>query len=418
MSRLAELRDKREEALKVPLQIREAARAEERDFTDEENVKFDKAMEDVDRLEAEYSKAEAEEQRIAKLEAAQSKSAGRKSSPDKVGDDDSETRSDTDKEKRATEVRDRAICNWFGYGIRNLTPEESRALSQSKTVEGGYLSPDVKFQTELIQAVDNLVFMRQFGTQHTVDNADSMGTPSLENDPADPTWTSELSIGAEDSTMDLGKRELTPHPLAQFIKVSKKLLRTAALNPEALVRERLAYKQAVVQETAFMTGDGSNSPLGIFTASANGIPTSRDQTAASNTAIVADELIDVQFSVKPQYHARSRWVMHRDVLKAIRKLKLSDGQYIWQTGLSASNPGTILDSPYSLSEYAPNTFTTGLYMLAYGDFSFYWIADALGMEIQRLDELYAAANQVGFITRSETDGMPVLAEAFARLILN
>ena len=50
-----------------------------------------------------------------------------------------------------------------------------------------------------------------------------------------------------------------------------------------------------------------------------------------------------------------------------------------------------------------------------GDFRYYWIADALDMQIQRLVELYARTNQTGFIGRLETDGMPVLEEAFVRL---
>ena len=70
-----------------------------------------------------------------------------------------------------------------------------------------------------------------------------------------------------------------------------------------------------------------------------------------------------------------------------------------------------------MSELMPNTFTTGLYVGIIGDFAFYWIADALDMEIQRLEELYAANNQVGFITRAKSDGMPVLEEAFARVKL-
>ena len=69
------------------------------------------------------------------------------------------------------------------------------------------------------------------------------------------------------------------------------------------------------------------------------------------------------------------------------------------------------------SEWAPNTFTTGEYVGLLGDFSHYWIADALSMQIQRLNELYAETNQVGFIGRLETDGAPVLEEAFVRVKL-
>ena len=73
--------------------------------------------------------------------------------------------------------------------------------------------------------------------------------------------------------------------------------------------------------------------------------------------------------------------------------------------------------PIHASEYAPNTFTTGLYVGIVGDWSQYWIADALDMTVQRLVELYAATNQVGLIGRMESDGMPVLGEAFARVTL-
>ena len=70
-----------------------------------------------------------------------------------------------------------------------------------------------------------------------------------------------------------------------------------------------------------------------------------------------------------------------------------------------------------MSEYAPNTFTTGLYVGIIGDFSRYWIVDSLQLQFQRLVELYAATNQVGCIGRAETDAVPVLAEAFARVKL-
>ena len=70
-----------------------------------------------------------------------------------------------------------------------------------------------------------------------------------------------------------------------------------------------------------------------------------------------------------------------------------------------------------MSEYAPSTFTENLYIGMLGDFANYWIADALDMTMQRLVELYAATNQVGFISRFESDGMPVLEEAFVRVKL-
>jgi HK97 family phage major capsid protein len=125
----------------------------------------------------------------------------------------------------------------------------------------------------------------------------------------------------------------------------------------------------------------------------------------------------VKYSLKPQYQKTAEWLFHRDALKQIRKLKDGNGQYLWMTGITAGAPDMILDRPVNQSEYAPNTFTTGLYVGLLGDLRFYWIADSLDLQIQRLVELYAETNQVGFIGRLECDGMPVLEEAFARVKL-
>ena len=93
-----------------------------------------------------------------------------------------------------------------------------------------------------------------------------------------------------------------------------------------------------------------------------------------------------------------------------------EGNYLWKAGLD-KNPATLLGFPCYISEYAPNTFTASQYVAILGDFRFYWICDALNMQIQRLTELYAVSNQTGFIVRSETDGAPVLPEAFVRIQL-
>src|SRR5262249_41454077 len=95
--------------------------------------------------------------------------------------------------------------------------------------------------------------------------------------------------------------------------------------------------------------------------------------------------------------------------------------YIWSPGLGPGGgltgglPPTLVDVPYQISEFAPATIATGLYTMIIGDFSFYWIADALAFDLQVLVERYADTNQNGYIARQEVDGMPVLAEAFVRL---
>ncbi len=194
-----------------------------------------------------------------------------------------------------------------------------------------------------------------------------------------------------------------------------------SVDAEREVNDELIYKFGVTEEKAYLTGTGSAQPLGIFTADANGITTGRDVAAAAAAAIAADDLINVKFSLKAQYWKEAQWVLHRNVFKAVRKLKISatgqagEFQYVWQPGLSAGAPDTLLDQPYNISEYAPGTITTGLYTAALGCFRYYRIAELPDVAMQRLTERYADTNEVGFIGRRWLDGAPVLEEAWARL---
>lgn len=167
-----------------------------------------------------------------------------------------------------------------------------------------------------------------------------------------------------------------------------------------------------------MTGSGANQPLGVFTASADGISTGRDvSTDNTSTAFTADGLKNAKYTLKAGYWPRARWLFHRDAVKMLSKLKDSTNNYIWQNSVQMGQPDMLEGIPVFTSEYAPNTFTTGLYVGILGDFSYYHIVDALDFGIQRLVELYAASNQTGFIGRLESDGMPVLEEAFVRVKL-
>lgn len=301
-------------------------------------------------------------------------------------------------------------------GRAGLTAKEFRAMQSDSDVGGGYITTPAAFVNSLIAGLNADVIIRKLATKYEIPAAASLGVPTLDADFADADWTTELSTGNEDD-LSFGKRELKPHPIAKRIKVSRKLMRTAFLNPEKIVRDRMVYKFSVTEERAFLTGTGAQQPLGVFTAS-DSLPVSRDISVGNTTtAIKSDGLVEVLHALKPAYQRNASWIFHDDAVKMIRKMKDGDGQYIWQLGISAEKPATILGKPYFTSEYAPSTFTTGQYIGIVGDFSFYWIATALKMDVQVLDELYAEANQIGFIGRLEVDGMPVLAEAFARVTL-
>lgn len=427
MRNLRELLDKRAGLLSQARALVDAAEAAKRGLSAEETTQYEALMTDVTRMTGEIQREEAliaEEQRFA---------GGDVHRPDPQGEtgalpqfksrglrDGAELRDNPAWQpllQRSTPAAERRFRSWLRGGQVSLRQEEARALQADLDASGGYLVLPMQFADRLIQAVDDAVFIRQWATVYSVPNAESLGAPSLDTDPADPTWVSELSIGSEDSSMAFGRRELKPHPLAQFIKVSRKLLRQAP-DVEALVLRRLAYKLSVVMENAFLNGTGVNQPLGVFTASAQGISTGRDvSTGNTATEMRFDGLIEAKYTLKAQYWPMARWIFHRSGIKQIAKLKDGEGQYLWQPTTQQGQPDRILGLPVWASEYAPSTFTASQYVGILGDFSNYWIADALNMDMQRLDELYAATGQVGFISRVEADGMPVLEEAFVRVKL-
>jgi HK97 family phage major capsid protein len=213
--------------------------------------------------------------------------------------------------------------------------------------------------------------------------------------------------------MNLQRRDLHPHPMARRIKVSNKLLRVSTANPESFVKERMIQVAGQVLENAYLNGSGQNQPLGIFVASAHGIDTDRDFTTAAAT-VKSDDIIDTVGMLKQQYRKGAVWIAHRDFETQVRKLKDGEGNYLWKAGLEATG-NTLMGFPLVLSEYAPNSFATGTYAAALCNLQFYWYADALNMQIQRLSELYAETNQTGFIIRHETDAMAVWKDAFVRL---
>lgn len=387
---------------------------ESRSLTGEEQAEFDKVMSEADTLGDQI----AEETRS--IENAKRVEDAAKSLEERGHRQTGATNPERAESTKAEDEYRKAYQSYILKGEAYLASDERRALSAGIATEGGYLIPQSQ-QGPFIQAIDNVSWMRQLSTVYSVTGADRIDCGTLDTDVDDADWTSELGTGSEDSAMKIGNRSLTPHPYAKRIKISKDLLAKVPA-AEGMAMSRLAYKCGITEEKAFLTGIGSQNPLGIFTAHANGVSTSRDVSSGNTTtAITADGLMNAYYSLRLPYRRNGAWLFHRDAIKSIRTLKFSIGSdnvgYVWEPSLKAGEPDMILGRPVYESEYAPNTFTTGLYVGMFADFSYYWVADGSSLVVQRLSELYAETNQVGLIVRRHVDGRPVLAEAFARVKL-
>lgn len=304
------------------------------------------------------------------------------------------------------------------YLVGGSRAAESRSLQTAPNTQGGYLTT-VQFVTQLIQAVDDLNYIRRLSKTHMLGPNISMGAPSYDTDLNDADWTPEVPASAisADTSPRFGKRELTPHQYTKKILISRKMLRSGIIDIESFMRSRIAYVAAKTEEKAFLTGDGAQQPLGLLTATSVGISTSRDTTAASTTAIAKNDFINLKMSFKEQYWPNLSMVMSRTGVKNLMKIDDGIGRPMFVDSHQTGERPRVLGVPLYMTEYAMSTFTTAQYVALMGDFSHYWIADSLGLEIQVCDQTAAGTNQIEYFARAEVDAMPVLEEAFGRLIL-
>ena len=308
---------------------------------------------------------------------------------------------DTAKTGRATDEYRQNF--WNAMRAKVPMPGVLNALQVGTDSEGGYLVPD-EFERTLVQALEEENIFRQLAKVIQTSSGDrkipvvaTKGTASwideegafVESDDA----FSQVSIGA--------------YKLGTLIKVSEELMNDSIFDLESYISAEFARRIGAKEEEAFFTGDGSGKPLGILAAS-GGAETG--VTAASATSITADELMDLFYSLKAPYRKNAVWVLNDSTIKAIRKLKDNSGQYLWQPSLVAGTPDTILGRPVKTSAFMP-AIGASQKTIAFGDFQYYWIADRQGRSFRRLNELYAANGQVGFLGTQRVDGKLILPEA-------
>lgn len=282
-------------------------------------------------------------------------------------------------------------------------PSVVNALQEGTDSEGGYLVPD-EYERTLVEALEEENMFRQLAKVIRTSSGDRKIPVGATKGTA--SWIDEEGAYTE-SDDSFGQVSIGAYKVGTMIKVSEELLNDSVFDLESYIAKEFARRIGAKEEEAFFTGDGSGKPLGILAAT-GGAETG--VTAASSTAVTADELMDLFYSLKSPYRKKAVWVLNDSTIKAVRKLKDSTGQYLWQPSLVAGTPDTLLGRPMKTSAYMP-VIAAGAKTIAFGDFSYYWIADRQGRSFKRLNELYAANGQVGFLGFQRVDGKLVLSEA-------
>ena len=390
MSKILELREKRSKLWESTKAFLDSKRTESGLMSAEDTSTYEKMEADVVNLGKEIDRLERQE--ALDLELSKPINTAIRTAPNAAFDDSKKGRASNE------------YKNAFWKAMRNKNSfDVQNALQIGTDSEGGYLVPD-EFEATLIQALEEENIFRQLAKVITTSSGDkkipvvaTKGTAS---------WVDEEgAIPEADDTF--GQVSIGAYKLATMIKVSEELLNDSIFNLESYIANEFARRIGAKEEEAFFIGDGIGKPTGIFNVTGGaqlGI------TAASATAITVDEVMDLFYSLKSSYRKNAVFVMNDATVKAIRKLKDGNGQYIWQPSLTAGQPDTILNRPVKTSAYVP-TIAASAKTIAFGDFGYYWVADRQGRSFQRLNELYAATGQVGFKATQRVDGKLILAES-------
>jgi HK97 family phage major capsid protein len=307
-----------------------------------------------------------------------------------------------DAEKTGRASNEYKAAFWKAMKNKNYFDVQN-ALQVGKDSEGGFLVPD-EFECTLMEALQEENIFRQLAKVITTSSGDkkipvvaTKGTAS---------WVDEEGVIPESDDV-FGQVSIGAYKLATMIKVSEELLNDSVFNLEQYIAKEFARRIGAKEEEAFFIGDGVGKPTGIFNANGGaGVGV----TAASTTAITLDEIMDLFYSLKSPYRKNAVFLTNDVTVKAIRKLKDGNGQYLWQPSVTAGQPDTLLNRPIKTSSYVP-ILASSAKTIAFGDFSYYWVADRQGRAFQRLNELYAATGQVGFKATQRVDGKLILAEA-------
>ena len=297
----------------------------------------------------------------------------------------------------------------FWNNIRNRNWIDVRNDLQVGTdTEGGFLVPD-EFEKKLISALEEENVFRPLATKIRTASGDRK-IPVI-TQKGEATWMEEEEAYTL-SDDAFGQIALSAYKVGTAIKISEELLNDSVFDLPSYIAKEFARRIGTKEEEAFLIGDGKGKPTGIFAATGG----AENGATTTGAAITFDDVIELFYSLKSPYRKKAVWVLNEQTVKALRKIKDNTGNFIWQPSVSAGLPDTILNRPYVTSVYAP-TIAAGAKVIAFGDYSYYWVADRQGRSLKRLNELFAMNGQVGFLASQRVDGKLILPEAVKTLTI-
>lgn len=384
---ILELREKRNTAWNAAKAFLDSHRTEKGTLTAEDDATYTKMEQEINDLGKEIARLERQEA----LEAELNKPLNQPltSKPGNGGGDE--------KTGRASNAYREGMLQ----ALRTNFKQISNVLQEGVDADGGYLVPE-EYDSRLIDVLSEENIMRKLG--HIITTSGEHKINIAATKPA-AAWIEEggaLTFGDATFSQIL----LDAHKLHVAIKVTEELLYDNAFGLENYIIDQFGKALANAEEDAFLNGDGSGKPLGLFAETGGG-------TAAKTvTAITADELINLVYALKRPYRKKAKFIMNDQAVASIRTLRDNNGAYMWQPSLTAGEPDRILGYEVYTSPFCP------VGKMAFGDYSYYNIGDRGTRSFKQLTELFAGNGMIGYVAKERVDGKLILPEAVQILTIS
>lgn len=379
---ILELREKRSTAWNAAKAFLDSHRTDKGTLTAEDDATYSKMEQEINDLGKEISRLERQEQMEAELSKPINKPLTSKPGMGKEPEE---------KTGRASNAYKTAMLD----AIRSNFKRVSNVLQEGVDADGGYLVPE-EYDHRLIDVLTEENIMRNLATKITTSGEHKINIAATK--PA-ASWIEEggaLSWG--EATFD--QILLDAHKLHVAIKVTEELLYDNAFGLENYIITQFGKALANAEEDAFLNGDGTGKPLGLFAATGGG------QIAGTLTAALkSDDMLDLVGKLKRPYRKNASFILNDQTLSALRKLKDNNGSYIWQPSYQAGEPDRLLGYAIHTSAYAPTD------AIAFGDYKYYNIGDRGSRSFSELRELFAGNGMIGYVAKERVDGKLILPEA-------
>ena len=279
----------------------------------------------------------------------------------------------------------------------NPTDPERRALSAAIGSTGGFTVPE-GFVNKLEDALLQFGGMLSVAEVITTTQGNDLPMPMV--DDTGNTGTEVAESGANTTEANPAFSSLTLKAIkytSKLIKIPSELLQDSAFDIEGFIARKLGERLGRIGNTRWTTGTGANQPKGIVPSATTGV------TTASATAITYEEVLDLIDALDSAYEPGARFMFHKKIATYLRKLK-STSQYLWQPDLSAGTPGFLANFPYTYNSDMASTVASAQKTMLFGQLNSYKIRLVGSVRLLRLNELYAANDQIGMTAFMRFDG--------------